>query len=63
MMSGILSWGSGNLYNRGTAGYFWSSTPYSYTDSRGLVFSSTYVNPKYGDHKPNGFTLRCVAQT
>ena len=61
MMSGNLYWGSGNLYDRGTDGYFWSSTPGSYTDSRSLYFYSTYINPKYGYRKPYGFTLRCVA--
>ena len=62
MMSGILYWSSGNLNNRGTDGYFWSSTPYSYTNSRGLGFGSANVNPKNGSSKPFGSALRCVAR-
>ena len=62
MMSGILRWNSGNLYDRGTYGNFWSSTPHSYTDSRYLYFGSTSVYPKGGSNKPLSFALRCVAQ-
>ena len=61
-MSGYLFWGSGTLYSRGTYGSFWASMPLSYTDSRHLHFSSTFVIPKFGSNKPYGFTLRCVAQ-
>ena len=61
MLSGDLDWGSG-LGSRGTYGYFWSSTPYTYTNSRRLTFRSANVTPKGGDGKPYGFTLRCVAQ-
>ena len=60
MMSGNFYWGDGNLNARGAYGFFWSSTPYSYTYSRYLNFGSTNVNPKYGFHKPHGLTLRCV---
>ena len=61
MLSGNLYWVYGNPDNRGTYGHFWSSTPYSYTDSRLLVFGSTNVYSKSGYAKPGGFTLRCVA--
>ena len=61
MLSGNLSWVAGNLYNRGTSGYFWASTPTSYTNSRLLYFYSTNVSPKNNSDKPGGFTLRCVA--
>ena len=61
MMSGVLYWVNGILGNRGTNGYFWASTPYSYTSSRYLNFRSTNVSPKYSGNKPDGFTLRCVA--
>ena len=61
MMSGYLGWDSGNLGVRGTYGDFWSSTPYTYTNSHSLYFNSTNVNPKNGSHKPHGFALRCVA--
>ncbi|MBR3180888.1 hypothetical protein IKF63_02315 [Candidatus Saccharibacteria bacterium] len=62
MMTGILYWNSGNLGSRGTFGYFWASTPNSYTDSRSLYFLSTNVYPKRNNAKPHGFTLRCVAR-
>ena len=62
MMTGILGWFSGNLYDRGTSGYFWVSTPNSYTNSRYLYFYSTNVNPKNNYSKPHGLPLRCVAQ-
>ncbi|MBR3180556.1 hypothetical protein IKF63_00555 [Candidatus Saccharibacteria bacterium] len=61
MMSGTLDWVNGNLNNRGTYGYFWASTPYSYTNSRHLYFSSTTVGPRNYHNKPYGFMLRCVA--
>ena len=62
MMSGILYWGSGTLYDRGTHGLFWTSTPYSYTDSRSLNFVSAGVCPQGGGNKPYAFALRRVAQ-
>ena len=61
MMSGLLVWHSSNLFDRGTHGYFWASTPTSYANSRYLYFNSTNVGPKNNDHKPSGFPLRCVA--
>ncbi|MBR3180980.1 hypothetical protein IKF63_02790 [Candidatus Saccharibacteria bacterium] len=61
MMSGILYWDSGLLGSRGTGGYFWSSTHYSYTDSHYLNFYSTSVYSKSGRNKPSGIALRCVA--
>ena len=61
MMSGYLYWVSGNLYNRGTAGNFWSSTPYAYINLYYLNFNSTNIYPKNGNNKPYGFSLRRVA--
>ena len=61
MMSGNLYWVYGNPDNRGTYGNFWASRPYSYTDSRLLVFGSTNVYSKSGYYKLGGFPLRCVA--
>ena len=63
MLSGGLYWLNGNLNDRGTNGYFWASTPNSYTHSRRLGFGSTNVVLKNDGYKPGGFTLRCVAQT
>ncbi|MBR3180512.1 hypothetical protein IKF63_00295 [Candidatus Saccharibacteria bacterium] len=65
MMSGSYGWNSGNSDwgVRNGYGYFWSSTLGSYPGSRLLSFFSTNVYPMGGSNKPNGFTLRCVAQT
>ena len=62
MMSGLLDWNGGSLGNRGTNGYFWASTLFSYTRSRNLGFGSTDVYSKSNADKPHSFTLRCVAQ-
>ena len=63
MMSGDFYWYSGYVGRNGMYGRFWTSTPFSYTSSRDLYFYSTNVNPSYGNNKPSGLTLRCVAQT
>ena len=62
IMSGYYYWVYGNLYGRGTYGYYWSSTPYAATYSRYLYFYSTYVGPQGGNNKTYGFTVRCVAR-
>ena len=62
MLSGILYWSSGGLSSRGAGGYFWSSAPYAYANSRYLYFNPTNVNPKNGRNKPDGYPLRCVAR-
>ena len=62
MMSGDYIWHTGTLYGGGTHGFFWASTLYSYTYSRGLYFDSSNVNPKNVSYKPYGMSLRCVAQ-
>ena len=61
MLSGNYTWASGIL-GRGAVGFFWVSTPYSYTNSRHLYFSSTTVGPRNYHNKPYGFMLRCVAR-
>ena len=60
--TGHYSWQHGYLNNRGTRGYFWSSSVASTTNARDLNFSSTYVYPQYGYDKVYGFTVRCVAR-
>ena len=60
--SGYYHWTNGALNNRGTFGYFWSSTPYSTAHARNLDFNSTYVYPQVSNNKVNGFTVRCVAR-
>ena len=47
------------LYNRGSFGYYWSSSP-SGTDASHLYFSSGGVNPADVDNRAVGFSVRCV---
>ena len=49
-----------SLSNRGTRGYYWSSTWYSETNARSLYVNSTGVNPQDNDNRRYGFTVRAV---
>ena len=60
--TGYYGWQGGGLYNRGTDGYFWSSSVYGTTLARYLAFYSTYVYPQNFSNKVYGFTVRCVAR-
>ena len=52
----------GGLYNVGTNGNYWSSSPYSATDPWGgyLNFNSSGVNSQNTGNRANGFSVRCV---
>ena len=59
----LYSGGFGGLsaYNRGSYGYYWSSTAYSAYYSYYLALVSTGVNPSTdGYHKYYGYAARCV---
>ena len=60
--SGDYDWVNGNLSNRGSNGFFWSSTPYSAAGAHNLYFSSTRLVPQGGYHKLGGLTIRCVVR-
>ncbi|MBR3204676.1 hypothetical protein IKF81_03265 [Candidatus Saccharibacteria bacterium] len=60
--SGGYHWVLGYLYNRGSYGYFWSSTPSSAASARVLVFYSTRLIPQSDSNKIFGFTIRCVGR-
>ena len=62
IFSGDYYWVNGDLYNRGAAGFYWSSAPYAYTNSRDLGFHSTVVDTQSGYDKTYGLTVRCVAR-
>ena len=49
-----------SLNNRGTYGYYWSSTWYSETSARILYFNSTNVYPQSNNTRRLGFTVRAV---
>ena len=53
-------YGGTSLNDRGTRGYYWSSTWYSETNARNLDFSSSNVNPQDGSSRRYGFTVRAV---
>ena len=59
LYSGNFSTSSAN--NRGSSGYYWSSTAYYANDSYSLSLDSTYVYPGTGSNsKYYGRTARCV---
>ena len=54
--------GSGSVYNRGSYGFYWSSTAYSGYYAYTMYFLSSGVYPgTYGSNKYYGRTIRCVA--
>ncbi len=57
--SGCLGWAAGDLYSRGSSGYFWSSTRESNSNGHGMTIYSggSYLNPY---NKAYGFPLRCL---
>ena len=60
--TGNYHWQDGNLYNRGTYGSFWSSTPGSKPGAYNLSFFSTSVGPRNSNTKVLGLAVRCVAR-
>ncbi|MCX6277751.1 MAG: hypothetical protein NT004_06620 [Bacteroidetes bacterium] len=57
--AGYLYYSSGSLYNRGSDGYYWSSTQGSSTDGYNLVFNGG-GSGVYSNVKAYGFSLRCL---
>lgn len=49
-----------SLLNRGSYGYYWSSTYDSATSARNLGFSSSNVDPQYSRNRRFGFSVRAV---
>ncbi|MBR3204680.1 hypothetical protein IKF81_03285 [Candidatus Saccharibacteria bacterium] len=60
--SGYYYWVYGTLDNRGSDGFFWSSTSGSTVGALDLHFLSTRLIPQGGYGKVGGFTIRCVGQ-
>ncbi len=56
-------WSSSSSYDRGTDGFYWSSTVYYSNYAYYLRFDSTSVNPASSYGKSNGFSVRCVASS
>ena len=53
---------SGSVSNRGSNGYYWSSTAGSSGNAYSLYFNSSNVYPSSGYDKYSGFSVRCLAQ-
>ena len=49
-----------SLSNRGSLGYYWSSSWVSAASARSLSFDSSSVNPQNSNNRRNGFSLRGV---
>jgi len=57
--AGYLNNSDGSLNNRGSNGYYWSSTQNSSTNGWNLNFNSSNSNMN-NNNKANGFSLRCL---
>ena len=53
-------YGGTSLYNRGSRGYYWSSTWYSESGARSLGFNSAGVDPQGNNLRRLGFSARAV---
>ena len=58
---GYINRTTGDWYNRGTNGVFWSEGANSATNARYLYFGGVGVWPEDNHYKTNGFPVRCVA--
>ena len=59
LRGGVLSFGS--LFDAGSYGGYWSSTPDGYSGAYSLDFSSDYVRIAIAYVRYYGFSVRCVA--
>ncbi len=53
---------SGEAYDQGNGGYFWSSRQYNSMRMRNLYISSNSVNPSDYGFRYNGYSVRCVVR-
>ena len=53
---------NGSMYNGGSNGYSWSSSPYGGSNGYYLYFYSGYVNPSSSYYRASGFSVRCVQE-
>ncbi|NDV46738.1 hypothetical protein D0T49_06720, partial [Paludibacter sp. 221] len=59
--AGYRSHGTGELYNVGSNGHYWSGSVYSYT-SLNLHFNGSSVYPAYLNHRASGLSVRCISE-
>ena len=60
-LAGYRSYNSAGIYNQGSNGYYWSSSPNG-INAYLLSFNSTNVYPTYSLNRANGHSLRCVRE-
>ena len=62
--AGCRSYSTGNFYNGGSHGYYWSASPYDSSGGKasGLDVYSGNVVQGYNDYHPYGFSVRCVKE-
>jgi uncharacterized protein (TIGR02145 family) len=62
--AGSRDYGSGALRNTGTAGLYWSASPFSssssYASRLGFLSGNVYVS--LNNYRANGFSVRCVQE-
>src|SRR5574344_248278 len=58
--SGYYDWSSGQLYDRGAGGRYWSTATFSSTSACNFYFRSDDLRPQDGDYKNHGFSVRCA---
>src|SRR5574344_1421328 len=57
---GVYVYSDGQLYDRGTHGYYWSTTGSGSTNSRGLNFYPSNFIPQNYNLKGYGLSVRCA---
>jgi uncharacterized protein (TIGR02145 family) len=60
--AGVRSNGNGALYNRGSNGFYWSSTESGNDGAWYLTFGSSYAYTYYFSSRTFGLSVRCVAE-
>jgi len=60
--AGYRNSNTGSMYNVGSYGSYWSSSPDNGNNGYNLYFSSGFVNPSSNYNRANGFSVRCVQE-
>ena len=60
--AGCRNSNNGSVYDVGSYGYYWSSSPYYVNSGYYLNFVSGYVLPSHGNNRAAGFSVRCVQE-
>jgi uncharacterized protein (TIGR02145 family) len=60
--AGVRDFSTGTLFNRGSNGYYWSSTEFGTGNAWGLVFNSGGAGVYDYGYRTDGYSVRCVAE-